>query len=126
MHIDKFLKLDTKLIAIDDISSVDYSELESKYKITIVTKQGESAIATELNAIECLMQLKPSALEGKRLRWAKRVWYIHNLIGHPVMQILAMFGFYKQAFWIHDVTVPKPTGFKKIPKTNSNGEAKQK
>lgn len=122
MHIDKFLKLDTKLIAIEDISSVDYSELESKYKITIVTKQGESAIATELNAIECLMQLKPSALEGKRLRWAKRVWYVHNLIGHPVMQILAMLGFYKQAFWVHDVTVPKPTAFKKCPKNNSNSK----
>lgn len=116
MNIDNFLKLDTKIVSIDDISSIDYSKLENEYKITIITKQGEEGIATELNAIECLMQIKPSALEGKRLKWAKRAWYIHNLIGHPLMQILAMFGFYKKAFWIHDITVPKPIAFKKKSK----------
>ena len=113
MQIDKFLKLDNCLISIDDVSSIDYSNIETEYKITIVTKQGVIAVASELNAIECLMQIRPSALEGKRLKWAKRVWYIHNLIGHPLMQVLAMFGCYKVAFWVHDVTVPKPIGFKK-------------
>lgn len=122
MQIDKFLKLDSKLIAIDDISSVDYKDLETEYKITVITKQGESAVATELNAIECLMQLRPSVLEGKRLRWAKRVWYIHNLVGHPLMQFLAMLGFYKQAFWVHDATVPKPSGFKNNKNIPPNGK----
>lgn len=117
MKTDKFLKMDEHLVSIDDIdwdniSSVDYSKIETEFKVTITTKQGVVAVATELNAIEVLMQIRPSALEGKRLRWAKRVWYVHNLIGHPLMQILAMFGLYKAAFWIHDKTVPKPIAFK--------------
>lgn len=120
LKLDNFIKLDNSLIAIDDISSIDTSELETLYKITVMTKEGKSFVATELNAIECVMQIRPGALEGKRLKWAKRVWYVHNLIGHPLMQVLAMFGFYKQAFWIHDVTVPKPTGFK----LNRNGYEK--
>jgi hypothetical protein len=35
---------------------------------------------------------------------------IHNIIGHPVMQLLAFFGFYRAAFWVHDKTVPRPVG----------------
>jgi hypothetical protein len=33
------------------------------------------------------------------------------MIAHPLMQILALVRAYKWAMWIHDVTVPKPTGF---------------
>lgn len=111
-----FVKADNALISIADISSVDYSKIETDFLLVLTTKQGKSFVATELNAIEVLMAINPAALEGKRLTWAKRVWYLHNLVGHPVMQILAMFGFYKAAFWVHDVTVPKPTGFKSMKK----------
>ena len=68
--------------------------------------------AQGIDALENAMLLKPSSLEGKRLRWAKRAWVIHNLIGHPLMQIFAFFGFTKKAMWIHDITVPKPLGVK--------------
>lgn len=81
--------------------------------MTIITKTGKEYLATDLNALELMMQLRPSALEGKKLKYAKNVWLIHNFIGHPLMNIFAMLKFYKLAFWIHDVTVPKPTGFKK-------------
>lgn len=108
-----FIKLDNDLLSIDEISSVNYSKIETEYLVEITTKQNKTLIATELNAIEVLMQLNPASLEGKRLKWAKRVWYVHNLVGHPVMQILAMLKFYDAAFWVHDITVPKPMGFKK-------------
>lgn len=111
--INQFLKADNHIINLDDISSIDLSDLETKCEVRVITKTGLSIIATELNAIELVMQTRPSALEGRRLRWAKHVWYIHNLIGHPLMQFLAMLKLYKWAFWIHDVTVPKPLGFKK-------------
>lgn len=113
MYLNKFIKADNALIHIDDISSVDYSKIECEYLIEIITNQNKKYFATELNAIEVLMQIRPSALEGKRLKWAKRVWYIHNLIGHPIMQIFAIFKCYKIAMWFHDVTVPRPIGFKK-------------
>ena len=63
-------------------------------------------------ALELVWLLKPSALEGKRLTWQKNSWIIHNLIAHPLMQLLALVGLYKQAIWIHDITVPKPIGLK--------------
>ena len=110
--VDKMIKMDKFIIDVEEISSVDLSKLESDYMITVITKQGVIATATELNAIECIMIIKPSALEGRRLKWAKRVWYIHNLIGHPLMTFLAIFKLYKAAMWIHDITVPKPIGFK--------------
>lgn len=47
-----------------------------------------------------------------RIDWAKFMWAVHNLVGHPLMQILALFKFYDAAFWVHDVTVPKPRGAK--------------
>jgi hypothetical protein len=52
-------------------------------------------------------------VEGKRLKWPKFVWCIHNLFAHPITQLLALCKLYKWAFWIHDVTVPKPVGKKK-------------
>lgn len=63
---------------------------------------------TGLDAIEFVMLVKPSAWEGRRLKWRKNVWIVHNLIGHPLMQILALIGLHKLAFFVHDSTVPKP------------------
>ena len=45
-------------------------------------------------------------------RWPKYLWLVHNLIAHPLMAILALFGLYKLAFLIHDKTLPKPIDVK--------------
>jgi len=34
-------------------------------------------------------------------------WTIHNLIAHPVSEILFQVGLRRQSDWIHDVTQPK-------------------
>lgn len=112
MKIAQFLKTDTAVVALDDISSIDCSRIE-ELVVNVTTKQGLSFEATNLNAIELLMQTRPSALEGKRLKAAKFAWAIHNLFAHPVMQILAFFKLYTWAFWVHDVTVPKALTVKK-------------
>lgn len=109
-YVDDFLKLDNSVVNREQISSLDLTRLEDELIVTVITKTNHTYKASELNAIELLMQLRPGALEGRRLRWAKNVWYVHNLIGHPVMQILAMFKFYKAAMWVHDITVPRPLG----------------
>lgn len=113
----QFIKTDNSLVKIDDISSIDLSQLESDLKLIVRCKSGESIspiehIATNLNAIEVLMQIRPSALEGRQLRWAKNKWILHNLIAHPLMQILALFKCYNLAIKVHDDTVPKPKGKK--------------
>lgn len=32
---------------------------------------------------------------------------IHNVVGHPLMEIFYLLGLQAQAEWIHDVTLPK-------------------
>lgn len=31
---------------------------------------------------------------------------IHNIVGHPLMEIFSLLGMHKRAAWIHDVTLP--------------------
>ncbi len=38
----------------------------------------------------------------KRFRYT-----LHNIIGHPCMEIFYIFGMKKAATWIHDATLPK-------------------
>lgn len=32
---------------------------------------------------------------------------IHNIVGHPLMEIFSLLGMHKRASWIHDSTLPK-------------------
>ena len=61
-------------------------------------------------AIEVILWTKPSALEGTHVRWIRHAWAVHNLVGHPLMQILVWLGFRKAAFAVHDGTVPGRDG----------------
>jgi hypothetical protein len=94
------------------ISSVDFTDIENLQAV-ITMNTGMQVGVSGLNALELAMQIKPSVLESKRLRWPKFAWAVHNLVGHPLMQILAFFGAYSLAFRVHDGTVPKPVGRKK-------------
>lgn len=106
-----FLKVNDFVFRKDEISIIDCSKIEELI-VVITLKNGIIIKATDIQALELIMQTKPSAFEGKRLKWAKFTWFIHNVFGHPLTQILALFKCYKLAFWIHDVTVPKPIGTK--------------
>lgn len=103
-----FLKTDTHIIALSDISSIDLARLEELI-VVVTTRQGVVSTATALNALELVMQTRPSAVEGRRFRAPKTAWMVHNLIAHPVMQLLALCRLYRAAFWVHDVTVPRVT-----------------
>jgi hypothetical protein len=108
---DNFVKIENFLISKDEISLIDISKIEN-LEVSVTLKNGTVLETKDILALELIMQIKPSAFEGKRLKWPKFVWIIHNLIGHPLTQIFALFKMYKLAFWIHDATVPKPLGKK--------------
>jgi len=104
-----FFKANNIIYKINDIETIDCSQIE-QLKI-FVTLENENIIILEgIEAIELIMQIKPSIFESKRLRWPRFAWMMHNMIGHPLMNICALFRLYKLAFYIHDITVPKPTG----------------
>lgn len=98
--------VNTSSIKFIDLANIENLDIAVHYDTYIVSLSG-------IQAIDLLMALKPSSLEGRKLRWAKRAWMFHNLVAHPAMQLLALCKLPKFGIWLHDVTVPKPRGKKK-------------
>lgn len=105
-----FVKAGDIIIRLADIESIDMAQIEQG--VLNVSHKGQVSVARDFDAFEILMLLHPAAIEGRRLRWAKNAWAFHNLVAHPLMQIMVWMGFKKQAIRLHDVTVPKPTGLR--------------
>lgn len=113
-----FLKAESKLVLIDDIAELDIEHVEDGF-VTITTFDNKTYECKGFDAIEAVMALKPSALEGKRFKWERGAWAFHNMIGHPGTQILSWLGFKKTAIKFHDWTVPHPRDFKKTVTQNT-------
>jgi hypothetical protein len=110
MLVDEFFIAGKVIIKASEIKQIDISEVE---RLRIEIEYGGGVVIVEgIQVIEILMVLKPSVLENKRLRWVRGAWAVHNLVGHPVMQILAFMGRYRMAMRVHDWTVPRPKGIK--------------
>lgn len=93
------------------IKSVNLDNLENG-SVQIILLDGQESSVSGNNLLNFLYKWNPSVLEGRKLSWKKHAWAVHNLIGHPLMQILAFCKQYKLAMIIHDSTIPKPKGFK--------------
>lgn len=107
-----FAKAGTFVFSLDRVVWADFGDIE-ELKVCVELEGGKRVDVEDIDAIELAMLLKPSVMESKRLRWVKFAWMVHNVVGHPVMQVLALFGAYRWAFWVHDVTVPRPVGKRK-------------
>lgn len=103
-----FVKAGNEIIPVRDITRIDISGIERGF--ISVFHEGRVLEAHDFDAFEIVMLLHPAALEGRRLRWAKNAWAFHNLVAHPLMQLMVWLGFKKLAIQLHDATVPKPVG----------------
>ena len=103
----RFIKAGDLLIPRESIMRVDISAVE-RGVVTHLAIDGSQHQLAGADALEAVMIFKPSALEGRRLRWPKNAWVVHNLIGHPLMQIFSWLGFKELAIYVHDATVPTP------------------
>lgn len=101
------LKAGDHLLPFADVARIDIHDIIQE-EADIVMKSGDVYRASGFDAIEAVMAIKPSALEGRRLKWHKHAWAFHNMIGHPMMQIMAWVGLKKTAIWFHDWTTPRP------------------
>lgn len=106
------LKVGEKLIPLSSVAHIDFARIES-LEADVYLNSGLKVVAKDIDALEIAMVLKPSILESRRLLWPRWAWLVHNLVGHPVMQLLALARLYKWAFWVHDATVPRPKGKKR-------------
>lgn len=105
------LKAGDQLLPFADVARLDIRLLERGI-VTIAMKDGTAHEARGFDAIECVMAVKPSAIEGLRLRWRPHAWAFHNIVAHPLVQILAWCGWKRAAVRFHDWTTPVPRGFR--------------
>jgi hypothetical protein len=100
-----------RLYRVDDIRAVDIKDID---RLEIRIQVGDSAMFYRklegMDTVNFIYRFYPHLLEGKRLKFIKHGWMIHNLIGHPLMQLLCFFKCYKLGMRIHDKTIPKPRG----------------
>ncbi len=108
----EYIKAGDDLIHWSEITRANIENIENG-SIEIQTIYNEVLTCHGFDAIEAVMILKPSALEGRRMFWKRNAWAFHNMVGHPVTQILAWLGFKKEAVRFHDWTTPTPRDFKK-------------
>lgn len=103
-----FVRVGTDLVvAITEIRDLDCTHLEA-YRVSVTLRSGRVIELRDQQAFDLVMAVKPSAFEGKRFRFARHAWAFHNLVAHPVLQVLAWAGYAKLGFKIHDATVPRP------------------
>lgn len=100
-----YVMVNGSVIPINQIERIDFSNLGSGS--VIVHANGEAYEATDFDALKLAVEFYKD-MEGRPLRWVKHSWAIHNLIAHPVMQLLVWCGFTKLGLRVHDMTVPKP------------------
>lgn len=104
-----FVKVGKQAVPLVSVARVDGERLE-RLEVDLHLLNGEVITAYGIDAVELMMQVKPVMVEGHRLRYGRWDWLVHNLVGHPLMQLLAVFRLYHWAFWVHDATVPRPRG----------------
>lgn len=103
-----FVHYNGKVINANSIEWIDYHNLVSDNYIKVYCHYCSSETVEGPDAFTLLMQLCPAALEGKQAKYQKHAWAVHNLIGHPLMQICAWLHLTKLGLRIHDATVPNP------------------
>lgn len=103
------MRVDDELLNESEIASVDLSGLEA-LEIVVWRASGEGSTLRGQAALDFVMRNCPSAVEGRRLRFARHAWAFHNLVAHPAMQVLTWLGRRDLGLRVHDATVPRPAG----------------
>lgn len=102
----EFFRAGDQILPIAGIYSVDTTKLE-RHEVVVFHHDGVFRL-TGADAIDLVMIVKPSALEGRRLRWVRGAWAGHNIVGHVGMQILAWLKIPTWGVWLHEATTPRP------------------
>lgn len=103
-----FIHLNGKVVNVDAIEWCDYHNLVEEGHIILHYWAGDSEVVEGPQAFNVVMALCPDALEGEGGKYQRHAWAVHNLIGHPLMQLCAWLHLTPLGLKIHDLTVPNP------------------
>lgn len=110
MKSSDYAVLDTCSIPFSQIKQIDYRDLATTGVVYVWANDVHQPLTCSgFLALELVWLTSPAALEGVVGRvWKRHSWTLHNLVAHPLMEVLALIGMRRAAVWIHDSTVPKP------------------
>lgn len=101
--------LDTRAVDIGLIKWVDYSRLSEEIVLVYLRGETEPCTASGFLALELVWRTSPAILEGAvNGVYKKYAWAFHNLVAHPLMQLLAFISLGRVGVRLHDATVPRP------------------
>jgi len=101
-----FFPFEDTLYRIDNIQEI---RLAADHIDVFVSGRSMPLRLTGFWMFHLLGQVCPEVIEGSPLyRWKRNAWAIHNLVGHPLLQVLSWAGRTKLGIRIHDLTVPGP------------------
>lgn len=103
-----FVHFNSKVFNSDHIEWIDFVNLAKMGYIRVYFVSGEVEVVEGPQAFNLVMELCPAALEGENAKYHRHAWAVHNLIGHPLMQIFSWLHLTKLGIKIHDATVPNP------------------
>lgn len=103
-----FVKAGASVLDVKEIRRIDCEHLVNEGWVLIEYLNGTSERLKGAEAIDIVMRTCPSFFEGRRMRWIRHSWAIHNIVGHPVMQILTWLGMPELGIKVHDATIPTP------------------
>src|SRR5271169_3467135 len=103
-----FVHYQGKIINVDSIGSIDISQLAEKGEIKVYRVGTSYDLIRGPEAFNLVMTLCPASLEGEQASYHRHAWAVHNLLGHPLMQICSWLGVPKLGMMFHDRTVPNP------------------
>jgi hypothetical protein len=103
-----FVHYNGKLVNSDTIESIDYGALALLGSVLVHYKNKINEPVEGIEAFNLVMDLCPKALEGEGLEYQRHAWAVHNLLGHPLMQLFTWLGYRELGLKIHDETVPHP------------------
>lgn len=104
----KFVHYNGKIVNTNDITNISIEDLPEKGFIMVKRIGFIDEVVKGPEAVNLIMRLCPEALEGKKLKYLRHRWAVHNLIGHPLMQLLSWLHLTPLGLKIHDLTVPNP------------------
>lgn len=103
-----FVHYNKKIINTGTISSIACDNYADDGNVHIQYVDGTDECVKGMEATNLIMTVCPSVIEGLRAKHIKHSWAIHNLIGHPLMQIFSWLHLMRLAIWVHDHTIPEP------------------
>jgi hypothetical protein len=103
-----FVHFNGKVVNSDEIHTIVVENIVKDGTIDVYYHNDVRETITGPEAFNLVMELCPNALEGMNAKYARHAWAVHNLIGHPLMQVCAWLHLTSLGLKIHDMTVPNP------------------